>query len=127
MMYLSLREVLLIHSAVINIYGGEDGIRDQKLVESAIARPRASFEGYEAYSDIFTKAAVLLEGLTKNHGFVDGNKRTALAVTAMFLKRNGYKLKAPQRVVVKQVILVATDLSSVKETTEWLKKHTEKC
>ncbi len=125
MKYLTFREVLMLHDAAITIYGGSKGIRDQRLIKSALARPRAEFEGHEAYSDVFSKAAVLLEGLAKNHGFIDGNKRTALAATAVFLKRNRFKLKTSSRELVKQVMLVANSLSSVEETAAWLRGNTE--
>lgn len=68
-------------------HGGLQGITDVALIESAIGRP---YTGY--YRRTYQKAAALLESLVRNHGFVDGNKRTAFIVTRLFLERTGYKL-----------------------------------
>lgn len=126
MQYISLREVLLIHIAAIRRYGGSDGVRDTGLVESAIARPRASFGDYEAYPDLYSKAAVLLEGLIKNHGFVDGNKRTASATTSVFLQKNGYDFTSSETALWKFVVGVAENKFDTEEIATWLNKHTKK-
>ena len=68
--YVSIGDVLAIHATLIHLYGGSDGVRDIGLVESALARPQAGFGGYDAYPTLFEKAAVLLRGIIKNHGFV---------------------------------------------------------
>ena len=126
MHYISLREVLLIHNAAIRRYGGSDGVRDAGLVESALARPRASFGDYEAYPDLYSKAAVLIEGLIKNHGFVDGNKRTASATTAVFLQKNGYYYTIGQKALVDFVVEVAEGKYDTDQVATWLKKHSKK-
>ncbi|MDP3992901.1 MAG: type II toxin-antitoxin system death-on-curing family toxin [bacterium] len=126
MQYISLREVLLIHIAAIRRYGGSDGVRDAGLVEPALARPRASFGDYEAYPDLYSKAAVLLAGLVKNHGFVDGNKRTATAATSVFLQKNGYDFIASETALWKFVVAVAEGKYDTEEIAAWLKKHTKK-
>ena len=126
MQYISLREVLLIHIAAIRRYGGSDGVRDAGLVESALARPRASFGDYEAYPDLYSKAAVLLEGVIKNHGFVDGNKRTASATVSVFLQKNGHYYNASQKVLVEFVVEVAEGKFDTEEITSWLKKPSKK-
>lgn len=125
MHYISLREVLLIHIAAIRRYGGSDGIRDAGLVESALARPRASFGDYEAYPDLYSKAAVLLEGLIKNHGFVDGNKRTATATTSVFLQKNGHYFIASETTLWKFIVGVAEGKYDTEQIAVWLKKHTK--
>ena len=92
--YLEIEEVLTIHDLLIEQYGGVAGLRGghegYNLVASAVDRPRnkASYEG----ADLPVQAASLMFGLAKNHGFVDGNKRVALAVTNMFLRANGWRL-----------------------------------
>lgn len=90
--FLTLEQVLLIHHLSIKRFGGSTGIRDIGLIESAVARPRASFGGKDLYQNVFGKAAALLQSLLKNHPFVDGNKRTALSSAGIFLKLNGYRL-----------------------------------
>lgn len=75
-------------------YGGMPGCLDLGSIESAIARPYVTFDGRPRYPRIFQKAAALVQSLVKNHGFVDGNKRTALISLNTFLLRSGYALAA---------------------------------
>jgi death-on-curing protein len=86
-LYPSLPEVLAAHARLIVLFGGAQGIRDQGALEAALARPQSGH-----YRDIIERAAALLESLSQNHPFVDGNKRTAIAVTAAFLRVNGFRL-----------------------------------
>ncbi len=123
--YVTLGDALAIHLALIELYGGSDGVRDLTLVESAIARPQASFGGYDAYPTLFDKAAVLMQGLIKNHGFVDGNKRTGTAIASIFLKLNNQKLHVTDDQLVELAISVAEDKLSLEEISTWLKKHTK--
>jgi death on curing protein len=79
----TLGDVLEAHDNALK-FGGLSGIRDLGLVESAIARPYSRY-----HKSIYSKASALTHSLAKNHGFVDGNKRTALLVLTLFLDRNG--------------------------------------
>lgn len=81
-----LADALVAHDLAL-MFGGLAGIRDLGSIEAAIARP---YSGY--YRSVTQKAAALVHSLALNHGFVDGNKRTALLVTSLFLRRSGYKL-----------------------------------
>src|SRR5512143_3323535 len=92
--YLTPEQVMFIHSRLIIEAGGEHGIHDLGLLQSAVGRPQVIFEGQELFPDLFTKAAALLESLIGNHAFVDGNKRTAITSAGMFLGLNGYRLTA---------------------------------
>lgn len=85
--YITLPEVEKIHDAVIGRTGGSPGCRDRGLVDSAVNRPLTGH-----YQNIFEEAAALLESLANNHGFVDGNKRTAFVSTDTFLRWNGFYL-----------------------------------
>lgn len=78
MKYLTVEQVLFIHARLVSEISGTHGVRDLGLLESAVARPQATFEGNDLYSDIFSKAAALMESLIGNHPFVDGNKRTGM-------------------------------------------------
>jgi len=124
--YVSIGDVLAIHYSLIELYGGSDGIRELSLVESALARPQSGFGGFEAYPTLFEKAAVLMQGLIKNHGFVDGNKRTGTAVMSIFIKLNGYKLIHTDAQLVELAIAVAEDKLDLEEITAWIKKHSKK-
>ena len=90
--FLSLDEVLEIHAAVIDRFGGAGGIRDRGLLESALYRPKTGY-----YTDLIEMAAALFESLINNHPFVDGNKRVAFFSTDVFLRLNGYKIVVEPR------------------------------
>ena len=89
---LSFEQVLRLHARLIERFGGEAGVRDLGLLESAVARPFAEFGGVEAHPEAHEKAAALMHGLAMNHPFVDGNKRVALATLLIFLEVNGHRL-----------------------------------
>src|SRR3954470_18112781 len=95
MRYLRLGHLLRITERMSERFGGDPGIRDVNLVDSAVAQPRGSFGGQDLYPTLAEKAAALGFSLTKNHGFVDGNKRTAAGTVEMFLLRNGFEIDAP--------------------------------
>ena len=90
--YLTLAEVVSIHFDQIERYGGSHGVRDLGLLESALHRPQTGY-----YADLIEEAAALWESLAQNHPFIDGNKRTAFAVTYTFLAINGARLTADAR------------------------------
>lgn len=87
--YITLAEVLAMHYDQIERYGGSHGVRDPGLLEAAIYRPQTGY-----YADLIEEAAALWESLAQNHPFIDGNKRTAFAVTYTFLVVNGARLEA---------------------------------
>jgi death on curing protein len=86
--YLTVGEVLEIHHELIEIYGGIHGLRDQRLLESAVFRPQIGY-----YHTIVDEAAALIESLANNHPFLDGNKRIAFAAAHTFLLMNGHDLE----------------------------------
>ena len=104
MRYLSVEETLEINAEVM---GGRHVLRDRALLESAVARPQASAFGVDAYSDLASKAAALLHSLVLNHAFVDGNKRTAVLATLVFLDLNGYVIRWDQNVALDFVLRLA--------------------
>lgn len=108
---------------MIKRFGGLAGVRDLSLVESAAARPRASFEGQDLYPSLFAKAAALLQSLLKNHPFLDGNKRTALTSAAIFLQVNGWKLDNSHREEVKFALAVDNGRLEIGEISAWLRSH----
>jgi death-on-curing protein len=125
MRYLTPEQVLFIHSRLIDETGGEHGIRDLGLLQSAISRLQAVFEGNELYPDIHQKAAALLESLINNHPFVDGNKRTGIASAAMFLQPNSYFLTASNQELEPFVLSIASGEQTYDSIVEWLKTHSE--
>ena len=87
---ISKEQVLFIQQNTIKIQGGSPGIRDEGLLESALARPQNSYSYGER--DIFLLAAAYAEGIARNHAFVDDNKRAAYITSGLFLFQNGYRL-----------------------------------
>jgi death-on-curing protein len=86
-LYLTLQETLELHEQLILRFGGPSGVRDMGLLESALVRPQSGY-----YETLSMQAAALLQSLCPNQCFVAGNKRVALAATAIFLRMNGYRL-----------------------------------
>lgn len=123
MEYLTLEEVYLLHERLIQLTGGSSGLRDPGLLESAVARPRASFDGEELYPDLWTKAAGLMQSLIKNHPFVDGNKRTAVTATAIFLELNHHRLTASNDEVLRFAVQAAGGQAELEEIAAWLEAH----
>jgi death-on-curing protein len=90
--FLDQASVLRIHERQIRKYGGTPGVRDDGLLESALAQPQATFGGALLHLTIYEQAAAYLYHLAMNHPFLDGNKRTAFAVMDAFLRLDGYQL-----------------------------------
>ena len=125
MKYLTVKDVLLLHNLAIDEYGGSHGLRDMGLLESAVARPQATFGGIDLYPDIFLKGAALLHSLLLNHQFVDGNKRTAMFSGMEFLELNGYKFIAKQKEIVDCALWIENKKPTIEEIADWLKNHTK--
>ena len=114
----TLDQVLRAHNRAL-LFGGRSGIRDLGLIESAIARP---YCGY--YRPIAGKAAALVHSLALNHGFIDGNKRTAFAATYTFLAINGARLTAGAPETIEFVIALYGDNHfSFDRLVPWLREH----
>lgn len=123
MRYLSPEQVLFIHSRLIDAAGGGNGIRDIGLLQSAVSRPMAAFGEKDLYSDVFHKAAALMESLAKNHPFIDGNKRTAITSASIFLMQNGYRLEAGQRELEGFALKTAIGKISFEDAISWFENH----
>lgn len=89
-------------------YGGQGGVRDFGLLESALAQPEASFAGAWLHPDLQTMAAAYAYHLCQNHPFVDGNKRTALVCALVFLELNGVGVRDPKGLLKDAVLQVAS-------------------
>jgi death on curing protein len=116
-------QVLFIHSRLVAETGGSHGVRDLGMLESAVARPQASFDGKDLYPDLFIKAAALTESLINNHPFVDGNKRTGITAAGLFLRVNGWRLAAKSEDLEQVTLNVATGKLKVAGLAEWLREH----
>jgi len=112
--------VLKIHQRQIEQFGGTLGLRDEGLLESALAQPQASFAGQLLHPTIAEQASAYLYHLVKNHPFIDGNKRTALATMDTFLRINGYSLVLTNTQVYELVLDVAQGKISKSELARFL-------
>lgn len=122
MRYLELDELLAIACEVLELEAAALlHMADLGLADSAVARPHASFGGEEFYPAVGAKAATLLFGVTRNHPFVDGNKRVAALATLQFLNMNGYDLDLePPEEAYKMIAGVAAGTISLDELTAWI-------
>ncbi|WMP17220.1 type II toxin-antitoxin system death-on-curing family toxin [Thiothrix lacustris] len=117
-----LEEVTLaVHQMLLAEHGGSPGIRDKSLLDSALARPRQRLT-YEPDSTLFELAASYSFGIAKNHPFIDGNKRVALAVGAVFLELNGFELDAPEPEAVIMFEQLAAGNIAEAELADWFEK-----
>ncbi len=115
------RALLLLHGESLVLHGGAPGIRDEGLLDSALARP----ENLAAYGqpDIFDCAAAYAFGLAKNHPVIDGNKRAAFLGAGMFLRLNGFRLTATQHdATLTMLALAASDITEA-AYADWLRNH----
>ena len=119
--YVTLIEALTFHADQIQRYGGEAGIRDPGALESALFRPQTGY-----YDDLISEAAALWESMAQNHPFIDGNKRTAFAVTDVVLKMNGILINAsPEDTVSFVYSLYDSKNFNFEELATWLRDNTE--
>ena len=118
MRYLTVEEVLEINALVM---GGRHVLRDRGLLESAVARPRASAMGADAYADAVSKGAALLHSLVLNHPFVDGNKRTAVLATLVFADLNDYAVVWDQDEALDFVLRLADGQLRLEEVIVFLR------
>lgn len=120
--WLDRRVVDAIHQALVQMHGGSFGVRDDGLIESALARPRNRWE-YDPGTDLAALAAAYAYGLARNHGFVDGNKRVSFMAAYTFLGLNGVEIDAPEPEVVVVMTHVAAGESSEEELAAWIRQR----
>lgn len=111
-----------MHNEQLAEHGGSDGIRDETLLDSALAKPLNVF-AYGDGPDIFQLAASYAFGLARNHAFIDGNKRTALVVSMTFLDLNGWDVVAPKEEVYFTFLHLAEGSLKEEELAIWFRKH----
>ena len=122
---ITIKTVLRLHELSIITYGGSQGIRDQGLMESAIARPYQTFGSEDLYPTVFEKAAALAESIIINHPFIDGNKRTGLLAMLIILEIGNFKITASNDDTYNFTIQISTGEMKFEEIVLWLKNNTE--
>ena len=123
--FLTLDEVLALHDDLIERYGGASGIRDLNLLSSALGTPQATFEGQFLHGSLPEMAAAYLFHLAKNHPFIDGNKRTALAASLAFLWLNDVRIAAEEGDLFDLVLAVADGKSTKAQAAVFIERHAE--
>ena len=123
MKVLSKRQVLLLHTALIEQTGGSDGVRDEGLLDSAIHAPFQTFAEQELYPSLLEKAARLGYGLICNHPFVDGNKRIGTHVMLVFLDINHIELCYEDDDLIETILSVASGTLDYDGLLHWLQQH----
>ncbi len=112
--------VELFHAESIADHGGMPGLRDEALLESALARPR-NLHAYEGMTDVLTLAACYAVAIARNHPFIDGNKRTAFVAAMVFAQQNGFRVVADQAEAASAMLAVATGEMRQDEFAAWLR------
>lgn len=113
-------EAIAVHAAVIAKFGGVDGVRDEGLLESALAQPLQSFDGAELYPTDEAKACRYAYGIIKNHPFVDGNKRTATALMGASLRISGLAFRPRHDELLRAMLGVAEGSWDFDALVEWV-------
>jgi len=120
--FLSVDEVLEIHAALIERFGGADGLRDKGLLESTLYRPQSGY-----YPDLVEMAAAMFESLMNNHPFIDGNKPVAFFSSDIFLRMNGYKISVEPKIAYDFLMeLFATNTCDLEHLGPWIRSITIK-
>jgi death-on-curing protein len=123
--WLTAIQVKMLHAEALKLFGGSPGVRDEGLLQSALARPRHLWT-YEEATSLFDLAAAYGFGIAKNHAFVDGNKRAALLAIRAFLFRNGYRFQPEEVETVTVMEGVAGGAVDEAMLAEWLETNSER-
>ena len=123
MIVLSKEQILVLHEQLIEATGGSNGLKDEGLLESALASPFQSFDGKDLFPSVYQKAARLGFGLASNHAFVDGNKRIGAHAMLVFLILNGVKLEYSQEELIDLFPGIANGEKDYPDVLNWIVSH----
>jgi death-on-curing protein len=123
LIFVSVGDAITIHRRMVDEFGGDSGLRDRGLLESALAMPKAMFGGVYLHVDLPSMAAAYHYHLCANHPFVDGNKRVAVAVAEVFLRANGLQLEATDDEIVELTLGVASGATGKPEVIDFYVKR----
>ncbi len=122
-LFLTLEEVLEIHRDEIERHGGTPGVRDNGLLESAVAAPQSGFGGHYLHGDVYEMAAAYIFHLAQNHPFLDGDKRVGAATALVFLAMNGIETKMTNQALVDMMLAVAKGKMDKPVIAEFFREH----
>jgi death on curing protein len=120
--WLDKRALLLLHKESLAQFGGAGGVRDEGMLDSALARPLNKYS-YEGCKDLAALAAAYGFGLARNHPFIDGNKRAAFLCVGVFLAINGYRLTATPVDAIEVIVALAAGSMDEARFADWIKAH----
>ena len=123
MKILKKRQILLLHSVLIAESGGSDGVRDEGLLDSAVNTPFQTFSGQDLYPTVLEKAVRLGFGLTRNHPFIDGNKRIGTHAMLVFLNLNSITLSYEDDELISTILSVASGEMDADGLLKWIQQH----
>lgn len=123
MIWVTADDVIVIHSRIIQVTGGIDGLRDRAGLEAAIAAPLQSFGGEALFPTDIEKIARVGFGLASNHAFIDGNKRIGAMITQLLLKWNGYQLNIEQGELADMFVAIADGKQNEQDFLKWIQIH----
>lgn len=123
MIRLTKHQVIQMHKELLSYTGGTAGVRDENLLESALAAPFMMFSGTELFPSLEEKAARLCYGLVKNHAMVDGNKRIGVHCMLVFLAINGQALTYTQEELWTIILAIASGDKTQDDLLDWIKQH----
>ena len=118
--------VLTIHTDLLHRYGGEPGLRDRSLLESALAQPKMTAGGKDLHKTLFDKSAAYGYHVCMNHPFIDGNKRVAFVLMDIFLQKNGWEINSNEEETYSMMISLASGKLNKSQLSLSLKEHTTK-
>ena len=122
--WLTREECLALHDMLLSQYGGLAGVRDENMMESALARPQQLFaNGRPTMTQL---AAAYVAGIVKNHPFLDGNKRTGFMLGAGFLERNGFEFSATEAEAALRTLALAAGEMTETAYADWLKANSQR-
>ena len=121
--YLSVDQILALHEALVDAFGGSAGLRDRGALEAAVARPAMTFGGEDLYPDLAAKAAALMQSLVLNHPFADGNKRVGMHAAEFLVERNSQALEADDDELERLTLTVAEGKVAVEALTIWYRQR----
>ncbi len=124
--YLRVEHVVSLHDMNIEKFGGALGLRDGRLLESAVSQPQQSFGGQDLYPSLFDKAAAYAFFISENQPFLDGNKRTAISAASVFLAINGHEVIAPEGALYETIMQVANKQISREGLAGWFRKNSRR-
>jgi death on curing protein len=122
--WIEVRDVIAIHGRLLAVHGGAAGLRDQALLESALARPRQHL-AYSKSADMITMAALYTTGIIRNHPFVDGNKRAGFVTGVLFLELNGFSFIASEADATRAVMDLAAGTLDEITFGAWLRQNSK--